>query len=107
MTTKDCIQNRAETTRPRFGPLALAGDEGGVPLVGDCFLEVVDTRFGGIVLDRGRTDLHVVHLHSGGPLEPSANRADAVLAASVFHYGEYTVPQAKRYLAERGIEVRV
>jgi cyclase len=34
-------------------------------------------------------------------------RADAVLAASVFHYGEYTVPQAKRYLAERGIEVRV
>jgi cyclase len=24
-----------------------------------------------------------------------------------FHYGEYTVPQAKRYLAERGIEVRV
>jgi cyclase len=33
--------------------------------------------------------------------------ADAVLAASIFHYGEYTVPQAKRYLAERGIEVRV
>jgi cyclase len=34
-------------------------------------------------------------------------RADAVLAASIFHYGEYTVPQAKRYLAERGIEVRM
>lgn len=34
-------------------------------------------------------------------------RADAVLAASIFHYGEYTIPQAKRYLAERGIEVRV
>jgi cyclase len=34
-------------------------------------------------------------------------RADAVLAASIFHYGEYTVPQAKRYLGERGIEVRV
>jgi len=32
--------------------------------------------------------------------------ADAVLAASIFHYGEYSVGQAKRYLAERGIEVR-
>jgi cyclase len=34
-------------------------------------------------------------------------RADAVLAASVFHYGEYTVRQAKEYLARRGIEVRL
>ena len=33
-------------------------------------------------------------------------RADAVLAASVFHYGEYTVRQAKEHMAERGIEVR-
>lgn len=33
--------------------------------------------------------------------------ADAVLAASIFHFGEYTVPQAKQYLAERGIEVRL
>ena len=32
--------------------------------------------------------------------------ADAVLAASIFHYGEYSVGQAKRYLAEHGIEVR-
>ena len=32
--------------------------------------------------------------------------ADAVLAASIFHFGEYTVPQAKAYLAEHGIEVR-
>jgi cyclase len=32
--------------------------------------------------------------------------ADAVLAASIFHFGEYTVPQAKAYMAERGIEVR-
>ncbi len=32
--------------------------------------------------------------------------ADAVLAASIFHYGEYTVGQAKRYLAGCGIEVR-
>ena len=33
-------------------------------------------------------------------------RADAVLAASIFHYGEFTVPQAKRYLKRRGIPVR-
>jgi imidazole glycerol-phosphate synthase subunit HisF len=32
--------------------------------------------------------------------------ADAVLAASIFHFGEYTVPQAKAYMAARGIEVR-
>ncbi len=33
--------------------------------------------------------------------------ADAVLAASIFHYGEYTVRQAKQLMAERGIEVRI
>ncbi|MBR5886825.1 MAG: imidazole glycerol phosphate synthase subunit HisF [Akkermansia sp.] len=33
-------------------------------------------------------------------------RADAVLAASIFHFGEYTVAQAKQYFAERGIPVR-
>src|SRR6266404_5318735 len=33
--------------------------------------------------------------------------ADAVLAASIFHYGEYTVQQAKRLMAEQGIEVRI
>ena len=32
--------------------------------------------------------------------------ADAVLAASIFHYGEYTVRQAKEYLAQQGILVR-
>jgi cyclase len=33
--------------------------------------------------------------------------ADAVLAASIFHYGEFTVRAAKKYMAERGIEVRL
>lgn len=33
-------------------------------------------------------------------------RADAVLAASVFHYGEFTVRQVKDYLKGRGVEVR-
>ena len=33
--------------------------------------------------------------------------ADAVLAASIFHYGEYTVQQAKQFMAQQGIEVRL
>ena len=33
-------------------------------------------------------------------------RADAVLAASVFHFGEYTIAQAKAYLHQKGIPVR-
>jgi cyclase len=33
--------------------------------------------------------------------------ADAVLAASIFHYGEYTVGQAKAHMAGRGIPVRI
>ena len=33
--------------------------------------------------------------------------ADAVLAASIFHFGEFTVPQAKAYMASRGIDVRL
>ncbi|MBI5167782.1 MAG: imidazole glycerol phosphate synthase subunit HisF [candidate division NC10 bacterium] len=34
-------------------------------------------------------------------------RADAVLAASIFHYREFTICQAKEYLRERGIPVRL
>jgi cyclase len=33
--------------------------------------------------------------------------ADAVLAASIFHYGEFTVGQAKQRMAERGVPVRL
>jgi cyclase len=49
---------------------------------------------------------------SGGAGNPEHLRAafeagaDAALAASIFHYGEYTIPQTKRFLAERGIPVR-
>ena len=32
--------------------------------------------------------------------------ADAVLAASIFHYGEYTIGEAKAYLENEGIVVR-
>ena len=34
------------------------------------------------------------------------NYSSAVLAASVFHFGEITIPEAKRFLAARGIEMR-
>jgi cyclase len=37
----------------------------------------------------------------------SEGRADAALAASIFHYGDFTVADAKRYLAERGVPVRL
>lgn len=43
------------------------------------------------------------HLYDGFVL----GRADAVLAASIFHYRTYTIPQAKTYLRERGISVRM
>jgi cyclase len=38
-------------------------------------------------------------LHDGG--------ADAVLAASIFHFGTYTIDETKRYLAERGVTIRI
>ncbi|MDE0732480.1 MAG: imidazole glycerol phosphate synthase subunit HisF [Gammaproteobacteria bacterium] len=33
--------------------------------------------------------------------------ADAVLAASIFHFGEFSVEEAKQYMAEKGIEIRI
>jgi cyclase len=45
----------------------------------------------------------LAHL-AAGVLE---GKADAVLAASIFHYGEHTVRQAKELMAARGIEVRL
>ena len=36
----------------------------------------------------------------------TAGRASAVLAASIFHFGEHTIADAKRHMAERGIAVR-
>jgi cyclase len=42
------------------------------------------------------------HLYDGF----ATGKADAVLAASIFHFRTYTIPQAKAYLKERGIPVR-
>jgi imidazole glycerol-phosphate synthase subunit HisF len=43
------------------------------------------------------------HLADGVTL----GKADAVLAASIFHFGEYTVQQAKQFMAAQGIEMRL
>ena len=34
-------------------------------------------------------------------------QADAVLAASIFHFGEFTIKEAKTYMAKQGIEMRL
>ncbi|WP_419534288.1 imidazole glycerol phosphate synthase subunit HisF [Endozoicomonas sp.] len=34
-------------------------------------------------------------------------KADAVLAASIFHFGQYSIPEAKQYMADNGIEMRL
>ena len=47
----------------------------------------------------GTLDHLVDVIHEGG--------ADAVLAASIFHYGEYTIRETKEYMAARGIPVRL
>ena len=36
----------------------------------------------------------------------SAGKASAVLAASIFHFGEFTIGQAKEYLREKGLPMR-
>jgi cyclase len=36
-----------------------------------------------------------------------AGKADAVLAASIFHYGTYSIAETKEYLAKRGIPIRI
>ena len=43
------------------------------------------------------------HLYDGF----TKGKADAVLAASIFHFRTYTIPQAKAYLREKGVPVRL
>jgi cyclase len=60
----------------------------------------------------GAVEVPVIASGGVGKLEHFADgvlqgRADAVLAASVFHFGELTVRQAKEHMRSRGIEVRL
>jgi len=34
-------------------------------------------------------------------------KADAVLAASIFHFGDHTISEAKQYMADQGIPIRM
>lgn len=57
-------------------------------------------------------DVPVIASGGAGMLEHfydvlTAGKADAVLAASVFHYGQFTVAQVKEYLKSRNVEVRM
>jgi cyclase len=68
-----------------------------------------------IELTRSIADaVNVPVIASGGAGEPShffealtAGKADAALAASVFHYGNYPIPLVKQYLKRYGVEVRI
>jgi cyclase len=58
--------------------------------------------------------VHIPVVASGGAGSPehlyqvlTAGRADAALAASIFHYNEFGIPATKRFLAERGVPVRI
>ena len=59
------------------------------------------------------TAVNVPVVASGGAGSPEHLRqafavgADAALAASIFHYSEYSIPATKRYLADHGIPVRI
>jgi imidazole glycerol-phosphate synthase subunit HisF len=67
-----------------------------------------------VITARVSERVHVPVVASGGAgkLEHMAEvllegKADAVLAASIFHFGEYTVGEVKQYLSERHIPVRL
>jgi cyclase len=64
--------------------LAAVRDTVGVPIVASGGVGTLDHLYRGVV----------------------DGRADAVLAASIFHFGQHSVAEAKRYLADRGVVVR-
>ncbi len=59
---------------------------------------------------RGAVGVPVIASGGAGTLDHLVDAlnagADAVLCASIFHYGEYTIAQAKAHLAAAGIPVR-
>ena len=103
-TGLDAVQWAAEMTRRGAGEILLTsmdrdGTKAGFDLeltraVSDA-VSVPVIASGGV----GNLDHLADGIQKGG--------ADAVLAASIFHYGEFTVAQAKARMAERGIPVRL
>lgn len=92
--------------------------EGEMLGAGEILLTSMDTDGvqGGFDCDLTRAVSKVTHIPliaSGGAGKPedfervlTDGQADAALAASIFHYGTYTVGDLKKFLAERGVPVR-
>jgi cyclase len=102
-TGRDALEWAAEAERLGAGEILLTSmDCDGVKRGYDLELTAAVSELVGIPV-----------IASGGAGKPehfydafTAGKADAVLAASLFHFGEITIPELKEYLAGRGIPVR-
>ncbi|MCC8035751.1 MAG: imidazole glycerol phosphate synthase subunit HisF [Rikenellaceae bacterium] len=75
------------------------GTKNGYPC--DVFAELCDMLTVPVIASGGAgTAAHIAEVLTAG-------KADAALAASIFHYNEIPIPELKRYLAEKGIPVRL
>jgi len=100
----DAVQWSAEMTRRGAGEIMLTsmdrdGTRDGFDL--DLTRTIADTVTVPVIASGGVGSLE--HVLAG----IQQGHADAVLAASIFHFGEYTVGDVKHYLADAGIEVRI
>jgi cyclase len=127
----DGRRNTPDSTLPRLEVVVKSGTEGtGIEVV-DWAKKVERLGAGGILLTSKDTDgtkegydlemtravaeavgIPVVASGGAGTLEHlyeavALGKASAVLAASIFHFGEISIAQAKKYLAEKGIPVRI
>jgi cyclase len=100
----DAVQWAAEVERRGAGEILLTsmdrdGTKDGYDL--ELTRKVAETVSIPVIASGGVGTLE--HLYEGLAL----GKADAALAASIFHYREYTVGETKAYLKERGITVRI
>jgi cyclase len=99
----DAVEWAKEVWRRGAGEILLTSmDADGTQNGYDCELTAAISESVGIpvIASGGAGNLdHMVEVLEKG-------KADAVLAASIFHFGKHTVGEAKRYFAERGIPVR-
>ena len=103
-TGLDAVEWAARMERAGAGEILLTSmDRDGTQAGYDVPLTRAVSRAVGIpvIASGGVGDLE--HLYDG----LTAGEADAVLAASIFHYGTYTIRQCKEYLLARGVPVRL
>ena len=74
-----------------------------VPTAGLFKISVPALHNSAAVVEWSSDKVYLQHLADG----IKNGHADAVLAASIFHYGEHTVGEAKRFMADQGISVRL